>query len=401
MKVLQINTVYASGSTGVIVADLAAQCEKAGMTCLCAHAGPPEEGTLAISSKWDRRVHGLISRVTMFKGIGSERKTAAFLKKVEAFSPDIVHLHNLHGSYVNLPMLFGYLKKRNIPVVWTLHDCWPMTAICPHFTAVGCDRWRTGCRRCVQRRDYACAPFDLTRQVWNWKKSMFTGLENAVLVTPSRWLSQIARASFLREYPVSVVPNGIDRTIFRPTDSDFREKHALTEKKIVLGVSAAWGYGKGLDIFADLAKRLPREYAVVLVGADEKTRCTLPPEILCLGHVDDRRKLAQIYSAADVFVNPTREEVLGMVNLEALACGTPVVTARVGGSPECIDEHCGVAVESGSAEAFAAQIERICRERPYRVDDCVARAAKFDTERACAAYIALYRKLCRAEGEET
>lgn len=402
MKILQINTVYGVGSTGVIVADLHEACVQNGMDCLCAHRGDKRTetaDTVAVSSAWDSRFHRQIARVTAFKGAGSARKTAAFLKSLENDLPDIVHLHNLHGSYVNLPLLFSFLKRHRVGVVWTLHDCWPVTALCPHFSAVGCENRHCDCTPCPQRHRYTCAPSHVTRRVLQWKRKLFTGMENAVIVTPSHWLESTVRESFLGMYPIRTIYNGVDAQIFKPTASDFRQRYGLETRKIVLGVAAVWSERKGVDIFEALARRLSSEYAVVLVGADETVKCKMPPNVLCIVHTHDRHALAEIYSAADVFVNPTREEVLGMVNLEALACGTPVVTADAGGSPECIDERCGAVVRVGDTDAFERQIVRICQTHPYHREDCLARAARFEKRAKCDEYLALYRELYAAGGK--
>ena len=351
------------------------------------------EDVTAVSSKWDSRLHGQLSRFTMFKGAGSYGKTRAFLKKAEAFGPDVIHLHNLHGSYINLPLLFRYIKKHRIPVVWTLHDCWAFTAICSHFSMAGCERWRFGCGKCPQKKRYASAPADLSPLVWRAKRAWFTGLPRAVIVTPSHWLETLAKDSFLGGYPVRRIPNGIDPEVFRETDSDFRRKHGLEGKKIVLGVAFDWSEAKGLDVFLELARRLPESCRIVLVGTAPETARRLPENVLAIPRTKDRRELAEIYTAADVFVNPTREEVLGLVNLEALACGTPVVTFDTGGSPECVGPGCGTVVPRDDVDAMEREIRRICTQSPYAKEDCRAWALEFDQRRCLRTYISLYREL--------
>ncbi len=371
-------------------------CKEEGIACLsacrCLPREPMEDVT-AVSSKWDSRLHGQLSRFTMFKGAGSYGKTRAFLKKAEAFAPDVIHLHNLHGSYINLPLLFRYIKKHRIPVVWTLHDCWAFTAICSHFSMAGCERWRSGCGKCPQKKRYASAPADLSPWVWRAKRAWFTGLPRAVIVTPSHWLETLAKDSFLGGYPVRRIPNGIDPEVFRETDSDFRRKHGLEGKKIVLGVAFDWSEAKGLDVFLELARRLPESCRIVLVGTAPETARRLPENVLAIPRTKDRRELAEIYTAADVFVNPTREEVLGLVNLEALACGTPVVTFDTGGSPECVGPGCGTVVPRDDVDAMEREIRRICTQSPYAKEDCRAWALEFDQQRCLRTYISLYREL--------
>lgn len=398
MKILQINTVYAKGSTGHIAKNLHDLCKENQIECLtgcrCIDNGQEApEDVISVSSKWDSRIHGWLSRFTMFKGAGSFFKTAAFLKKAEKFKPDVIHLHNLHGSYINLPALFRFIRKHRIPVVWTLHDCWAFTAICSHFTLAGCDQWKTGCRRCPQRKRFSSSPFDFSKIVWSMKKRWLSNLPNVTVVTPSDWLSEEVRSSFLKDYTVMTIHNGIDLQIFSPTNSDFKEKNKLENQKIILGVSSEWGERKGLDVFVSLAKRLADGYKIILVGIDEETGSKLPENILTVHHTNDQKELAEIYSAADVFVNPTREDTFPTVNLEALACGTPVITFRTGGSPECIDVSCGVAVDVDDVDALEREIVRVCSERPYTGEACRNRAELFDKTKRFEEYLALYMEL--------
>lgn len=398
MKVLQINTVYAKGSTGNIVKLLHDACIKHNIECISAHRCFDEndvhlEDTIEISSKWDSRIHGWLSRFTMFKGVGSFVKTAFFLKKVNEYSPDLIHLHNLHGSYVNLPLLFAYIKKNNIPVVWTLHDCWAFTAICSHFVMADCGKWKDGCHNCPLKRRFSSSLIDFTSPVWKTKKKWFSGLENVIVVTPSKWLEGLAKRSFLNDYGIKTIYNGIDFNIFKETSSDFRQKYNLQYKKIVLGVAFDWGFSKGLDVFIELSKRLDDEYQVVLVGTNEATDKKLPESIISVHRTETPGNLAAIYTSADVFVNPTREEVLGLVNLESLACGTPVVTFRTGGSPECIDDSCGVVTDVDDVNAIEREIIRICSEKPYTKEACKRRASLFDKAKIAEEYIGLYKEI--------
>ena len=398
MKVLQINTVYGEGSTGTIAKDLHDLCVAQQISCISAHrcvkkGATPLPDSVCISSKWDSRLHGQLARYTMFKGAGSRVKTRKFLKKVSEYAPDIIHLHNLHGSYINLPLLFAYIKKHRIPVVWTLHDCWAFTAICSHFTIAGCDRWMQQCHHCPQKKRFSSAPFDATPLVWRAKKRWFSDLPAATVVTPSHWLEELAKQSFLGQYPIKTIYNGIAPEIYRQEPSNFRQEHRLENKHVILGVAFDWSYAKGLDVFCELARRLGEEYQIVLVGTNDEIDRQLPDNILSIHRTADRRELAQLYTAADVFVNPTREEVLGLVNLEALACGTPVVTFASGGSPECVDDSCGVVVARDDVDAMAREIVRICTESPYTQDACRNRAKRFSKQQSLDAYLQLYKDL--------
>lgn len=406
MKVLQINTVYPEGSTGSIAKGIHDICIEENIRCVCAcrcvrKGEQPTEDSVSVSSKWDSRLHGQISRFTMFKGAGSLLKTIRFLRWVRSYDPDVIHLHNLHGSYVNLPLLFGYIKKHRIPVVWTLHDCWAFTAICSHFTIAGCERWKSGCYNCPQKKRFSSAPLDLSSFVWRAKKAWFTGITQAVVVTPSHWLESLARESFLREYQIKTVYNGIDLTDFTETESDFRTDFGLENKKIVLGVAFAWSYAKGLDVFIELSKRLSENYQIVLVGTDPEIDRLLPENILSIHRTKDRHELAAVYTAADVFVNPTREEVLGLVNIEALACATPVITFDTGGSPECVSPTSGVVVPKDDVDAMEREIIRVCTQTPYQKQDCRAQALKFDKEQCLKQYLDLYKGINGVNADKT
>lgn len=405
MKVLQINTVYGEGSTGSIAKAIHDLCLEQKIQCVSAHrcvkkGQQPLLDSISISSKWDSRIHGQFARFTMLKGMGSAFKTWRFLQKVKEYAPDVIHLHNLHGSYVNLPLLFDYIKKHRIPVVLTLHDCWNFTAICSHFAIAGCDRWKAGCHNCPQKKRFSASVFDITGPVWRMKRAWFSNLPKAAVVAPSHWVEELAKASFLGQYPVKTIYNGIDLDVFCETYSDFREKYGLFNKRIVLGVAFDWSYEKGLDVFFSLSQRLGEEYQIVLVGTNDEIDRKLPKNIISIHRTANRQELAQIYTAADVFVNPTREEVLGLVNLEALACGTPVVTFATGGSPECVDEGSGVVVAQNDVDAMEREIIRICTQQPYLKENCRKQAQRFDKQRWLKEYLRLYQHMGSQPMEE-
>lgn len=394
MKVLQINTVYPNGSTGKIARGIKEICDSEQIECRVAYRyreGNEEiKDTYAISSYLDCHVHNRLARYTMLQGCFSKIKTSLFLKKVSKYAPDIIHLHNIHGSFINHKKLFNYIKKHNVKVIWTLHDCWSMTGACPHFDMIGCDKWKFECSKCPQKKP---SLIDTSRRMHKNKKKWFCGIENMVLVTPSEWLADLTQESYMREYPVKVINNGIDLSIFKPTESDFREKYDLNDKKIVLGVAFGWGARKGLDVFCALAKSLPENYKIVLVGTNDEVDKTLPENILSIHRTYNQQELAQIYSAADLFVNPTREEALGLVNVEALACGTPVVTFKTGGSPECIDESCGCVVEKNDIDAILKKIIDVCENKTFSQESCIQRASMFKKEDKFKEYIELYRNM--------
>lgn len=310
-----------------------------------------------------------MAKKTGYNGCFSHLTTGLFLKKLDDIKPDLIHFHNLHNCYINLPMLFNYIKKRNIPVVWTLHDCWPYTGHCPYYDYVNCSKWESTCQECPQIKGYPYSDVDRTKEMFQKKKEWFTGA-NITIVTPSEWLGSEVKRSFLAEYPVKVINNGIDLNIFAPTDSEFKKVHNIENNFMILGVASAWAPRKGLDVFVKLAETLPDEYAIVIVGIGEKEKDNLPANVVCITHTNNQKELAEIYSAADIFVNPTREENFPTTNIEALACGTGVITYKTGGSPEIIDEETGIVVEKDDYEALKQEIFRVKKENLFRKEKC-------------------------------
>ena len=392
MKVLQINTVYPQGSTGKIAAGIHDLCVEQGIECVTAYryGDAPEsvQDTVTISSYLDCHLHNRLARWTMLQGCFSYFKTRQFLRWIKKYDPDIVHLHNIHGSYINHQLLFDYLKKSRAKVLWTLHDCWSFTGGCPHYDMVECDRWQTTCASCPQTN----GALDRSAYMHKRKKVWFGGVPHMLLIANSEWTASQARLSHMSQYPVKVIYNGIDLSIFRPTESDFKSRYGLLDKKIVLGVAFGWGARKGLDVFVELAKRLPSDYQIILVGTDDRVDSMLPQNIISIHRTQNQQELAEIYTAADVFANPTREEAFGLVNIEALACGTPGVTFRTGGSPECYDDTCGVVVEKNDVDAMEKEIRRICETRPYDPTSCIAFAQQFDMHVRYQEYINLYKE---------
>jgi len=391
MKVLQINTVYARGSTGKIALDIHNICKENGIECLSAHRyaeGEIFEDTIEVSSWLDCHIHNRLVRYTGMQGCYSKFKTFTFLKKVKKYNPDVIHLHNLHGSFINLKKLFGYIKKNNIRVIWTLHDCWTFTGICPHFVTENCDKWKTGCSKCPIKK-YKLSS-DPSKKMHHLKKKWFLGVNDMTFVTTSIWIRDLFKQSFLKDYPTVVINNGINLNLFKPTYGDFREKYNLGNKKVVLGVASVWEKNKGIYDFIKLSKLLDDTYKIVLVGLSKEQLSQIPENMIGITRTSDANELAEIYTAADVFVNPTYCDTFPTVNLEAQACGTPVVTYRTGGSPECIDSNTGVVVECGDIDALKNEIIRVCEEKPFTSENCIKRAKLFDKKERFKEYIKLY-----------
>ena len=403
LKIVEINA-YHRGSTGKIMLGIAQVARQAGHEVwtfsprkLSRNGGfsfPELPGHSYFSSLPESAIHLLLGRLTGLHGLFSSLGTLSLLRRLDKIRPDVLHLHNLHGSYLNFALLFRYIKKCRIPTVWTLHDCWAFTGQCPHFIMAGCDKWQSGCYHCSQIHSYPKTYVDRSRFMWKLKRKCFIGVENMTLVTPSKWLAGLVKQSFLKDYPVKVINNGIDLNTFKPTESSFRRDHGIgADEYMLLGVAFGWEKRKGLDVFLWLAEHLPESFRIVLVGTDEDIEKSLPENIISIRRTNSQSELAEIYSAADLFVNPTREEVFGLVNAEALACGTPVLTFNTGGSPEIIDESCGRVVDCDDVEALAEGCRSICENRLFPSEACVKRALDFEQEKCYRQYITLYEAL--------
>lgn len=399
MKVLQINTFYNSGSTGKIAKGIQDACNKNHIQCITgysyAESGKGQhEQTLSISSWLDCRIHGRLARYTMLKGCFSYFKTKRFLRKVKQYAPDLIQIHNLHGSYINIPLIFKYIKKNNIPVVWTFHDCWPFTGGCAYFDLSGCNKWKSGCKQCPLRKKISASPVDMAGVACKMKKKWFSNVENLTVVTPSEWLAKLVKESFLGNYPVRVLRNGVNMQIFCPASGNIRAKYGIAaDKYVVLGVAFDWGERKGLDVFLKLASQLGNQYQIVLVGTNDDIDSQLPDNIISIHRTEDQHELAQLYTTADVFANPTREDNYPTVNMESLACGTPVITFNTGGSPESIDFSCGSVVEYNNVDALEREIRRVCIDKPYSQEDCLEKAKDFNETDRFNDYVILYRNV--------
>lgn len=392
MKVVQINAVC-NGSTGKICVAISDLLTQEGIENYIFHTGGKVDLPAArqYMTHNEIKLQALRSRILGNYGFNSAAATRRLLKQLDAFSPDIVHLHNIHGHNCHLGMLLTYLKEKKIRVVWTFHDCWTFTGYCTYFDIVCCTQWKEGCQKCPQRKKYSWF-FDRSCQQFANKKVLMSGLD-LTIVAPSNWIKRTAQESFFRDVPMHVIHNGIDLEQFQPTAGDFRERYGCKDKYIVLGVAFSWGERKGLDVFIQLSQMLDNRYQIVLVGTDEAAEQQLPENIISIRRTKDQKELAELYTAANVFANPTREEVLGLVNVEALACGTPVITFDTGGSPECVDESCGRVVPKNDVTAMYQQIVDICENAPFTKDACMEKAKYFDQRERFAQYVALYMTL--------
>lgn len=384
-----INSVCGIRSTGRICTDLAEVLVENGYEVKIAYGREtvPEKYqkyAVRIGTDIDNKIHAIQTRLFDTHGFGSKKATADFLKWADKYDPDILHLHNIHGYYINFEMLFDWIKSRpQMKVIWTLHDCWAFTGHCAYFTAVDCNKWKTQCKCCPQLKSYPTCNFNGNVETnFKRKKSAFTGVKNMSLVTPSKWLAGLVKESFLKDYPVEVINNGIDTSIFKPTPSDFRKRYHIEDKKVLLGVAAVWDERKGLNDFVKLSKMLDDDYKIVLVGLSEKQIKEVPDNIIKISRTNSAVELAEIYTAADVFLNLTYEDNYPTVNLEAQACGTPVITYDTGGSVESACPN-GIVIKKNNLDNLSKTISALFKS--------ILNSTDFSSKILLMRYVDVYR----------
>lgn len=394
---LQINIVVNYGSTGRIIEELSQTANQNGWKSYIAYGRkkrPCKSELIRIGTFWDVIMHGLQTRLYDSHGMGSRRATSKFIDQIEKIKPDIVHLHNLHGYYVNIEILFKYLALKSIPVVWTFHDCWPMTGHCVYFDSVNCDNWKKECCNCPQKNEYP-ASYGTDRSKYNYwlKKGLFTSLTNLTIVPVSDWLGKLVSQSYFAKYTSSVINNGINTEIFRPThDSSTVTRYALHNKFIILGIASTWSHRKGLKDFIKLSKKLDSYFQIVLVGLNPFQRLLLPSNITGIARTGNIEELVALYSIADVFVNPSAEETFGLTTVEALACGTPVIVFNTTAHPGLLNPETGLIVEKGDIQGLldALQIIKIKGKKSFS-PACRALAIKlYDKSDRHRDYLNLY-----------
>lgn len=395
MKIVQINATCGIGSTGKICVGISEALTMQNIENYVLYSTLSDGYSLGIQCSNDKyvKIQALKSKLFGNYGFNSKKSTCKIIDELERIGPDIVHLHNIHGHDCDLEMLFSYFKKKKTKLVWTFHDCWAFTGYCPHFTMMKCNKWKTCCSHCVLKCEFSWI-LDRSASVFRHKKYLLTGLD-LTIITPSVWLASLVKQSFLKDYPIKIINNGINLNVFQPTENDFKKKYDISkEKKILLGVAFDWSVRKGIDIFIDLSKRLDKnKYQIVLVGTNDVIDQNLPQSIISIHRTGNPNELAEIYSATDLFINPTREDTFPSVNIESLACGTPVLTFRTGGSPEIVDETCGSIVECDDVDALEHEIVRICTDKPYTKEACVLRANLFDKDKKFREYTDIYKEV--------
>lgn len=407
VKILQINTSIVR-STGTIAQAIGELILNEGWDSYLAYSSRmgnynSKSKLIQIGSNIDARIHALCTRLFDNHGFLSHYSTKVFVENIKKINPDIIHLHNIHGYYINIDVLFSFLKETNKPIVWTLHDCWPITGHCSHFDSIGCMKWKTGCNNCALKKDYPSSILiDNSKRNWIRKKQLFNSITNLTLVPVSNWLENIIKDSYLHQFSTHVIRNGIDIDVFNVVhNNDIRERHKISDKVVVLGVATGWSEGGGLRRFNEflrLSSLLDDKYRIILIGLEAHQMSDLPSNMIGLQRTTNQKELAKYYSAADVFINPTYQDSLPTVNMEALACGTPVITYRTGGSPEIIDSNTGWVVNKGDVEAIAFYIKQIGSqsiiEKTQQKHACRRRAElNFNKTECYNNYIKLYKQI--------
>jgi glycosyltransferase involved in cell wall biosynthesis len=398
MKILHINSVLNSGSTGRIVEEIGTVLLDKGHQSFVAFGRKSQASSssvIKIGSYFDKYRHGLYTYLTDKHGFSSEAATYDLIKKINLIKPDLIALYNLHGYYINIKILFDYLSKYQIPIVWTLFDCWGFTGHCTYFDDINCVKWKIQCQSCPKHNKYPSSLVDNSFYNFREKKNIFTSSLNMELVVHSKWLGSLVRDSFLQDYPINITPSGINLSLFKPLASQLSEKNNLLNKKVILGVANIWTQRKGLNDFIELSYYLDSTYQIVLIGLNHKEKAMLPSNIIGIKRTESIKELAEWYSLAFAFINLTTQDNFPTTNLEALACGTPVITYNTGGSPEAIDSHTGFIVEKGDVKDIFQKLQELSNLNYDEISIACRRRAEqlFDRNHTNLNYIKIFEKM--------
>lgn len=393
MKISQINATCNKGSTGKICVSISKLLSKSGFENNILYCVGNSDYPLGIrySEQIDIKFGAFSARVLGNWGLEGKTATKKLIAELDKFQPDIIHLHNIHSHACNIQMLFEWIKEHHVKVVWTFHDCWAFTGYCMYYDFCHCDKWKTKCEKCEQKKMYSLL-FDNSEKLRKIKEHLL-GEVNLTIVTPSHWLADQVSMSHLSECSINIINNGIDLDVFNPINSCFKERYKCQGKSIVLGVASFWERRKGIDVFVKLSQLLNAQYQIVLVGTNDEIDKQIPSNIISIHRTNNQLELAEIYSSADVFVNPTREDNYPTVNMEALACGTPVITFNTGGSPEMLDDTCGIVVEREDIDGLVEAVRLVAEKKIFSLEACLKKAEEFHQDICFQKYLDLYRRI--------
>ena len=371
-KLIQINTVC-NGSVGNIMRQIQMAAQKEGYETISFYGrrkGYPDLPCERFGDFFSFWSHVVWTTITDRQGLGSYFVTKKMVRRLRKENPDIIHMHNLHGYYLNYPVLFKYLRNEyKGKIIWTLHDCWPITGHCPHFVIAKCEKWKSKCEKCPNKGVYPISWFlDSSEYNYKLKKGLFTGLDNMIITTPSKWMKEQIEQSFLKDTRIEVISNGIDLEVFYPREEyNLLQKYNIPEdKKIILGVASIWEERKGLGVFINLAKKIDENYVIVLVGLRKYQISKMLPNMIGIERTESKEELAELYSRADVFMNPSEEESFSLVTVEAMACGTPVIVLDSSAVKELVDEEKGIVLHEPNIEKYVQIIKSCVKKKKVR-----------------------------------
>ena len=356
-KLLQINVTANWGSTGKIAESIGLSAINKGWESYIAYgrySNPSRSQMISIGTLLDTYWHYGVQRIMDNEGLCSTQATKNLVREIQRIKPDVVQLHNIHDHYLNYRILFEYLNLTNIKVVWTFHDCWAFTGHCFHFVTKGCEKWKTGCHHCPLRNEYPKTLLDNSRRNYELKEKLFTANKNLTIVPCSEWMEGFVKESFFKDKKITTIHNGVDVDTFAPIPS-----HQRNDKFRIIAVSSVWTKAKGLFDIYKLREMLPVEIEIMMVGLSEEQLKSLPGGIKGIQRTQNVQELVRLYNEADVLINPTYADTFPTVNLEALACGTPVITYQTGGSPEAVDEKTGFVIPQGDVPALLKAILKV------------------------------------------
>ena len=407
MKILHVNITYNRGSTGVIVEDLHNMSMKEGFDSYVTYSNTslPEDKIVngyQIGNVLGKKMHGLLSRIGGKQGYFSHLSTRKLIKHIDKVSPDIVHLHNLHGNFLHVNMLLDYLGKKNISTVVTLHDCWLFTGGCTHYTISKCDKWLDKCGGCPKNSSHTPAYiYDASASILRDRKKYFGKIKNLTVVGVSNWITSEANKTFFSKSNSVTIHNGIDNDFFCPTESDLKKQLNIEDKFVILGFAKKWLLEENKKAFETVTKGIPNDAVMVLFGCNESEKAQLPPNVIGMDFIRDRDTLRKLYSMGDVFANCTRQESLSLINVEVQSCGTPIVTYRNTGAKETVDNESSFSVEDGNAEEMLSRILEIKQNGKSKYSEQCRKFVreKFNRQENYEKYISLYRSIAENTSE--
>ncbi|HTO14683.1 MAG TPA: glycosyltransferase [Edaphocola sp.] len=403
MKVFQISIEVNSGSVGRIAEQIGLKVLESDGESYITYARsnqPSQSQVIKIGNLYDVYYHVLSTRLFDNHCLASTKPTKELVRKMKAIDPDIIVIHHIHGYYLNMEVLFAYLSRLSIPIIWVFHDCWSFTGHCTHFEEIGCEKWKKECYECPLKTEYpASYLLDRSKRNFNLKKKLFNSVSNLTIVSVSQWMDNLVRQSFLSNQKMEVIKNGIDLNIFKPKNNTqiIKRQLSIENKFVILGVAAVWTKSKGLNDFLKLFNLIDEGIIIVLVGLSQDQVQNLPKGIIGIQKTENVEHLVDLYSLSDLYLNLTYNDTFPLTNLEALACGTPVLTYKTGGSVEAVSKETGFIIDQGDLNAVVEVVKKVREKgKEYYAENCRNRAiSNFDKDDRYNDYIQLFKKLLK------